>query len=240
MKNYVLVHGAWGAAWEFNKVAKSLTKEGNNVVALDLPGHGENKAEIADITMSSYVQTVVDAVNNLDGKVVLVGHSLAGAIISQVAELIPEKIDRLIYVAAMLLENDSSPLAVMQNDPYGQLLPNAIFSEDGSYATINQETVRNVLLNDVKDEAYLNSIVPKFLFKQATQPFMAKAQLSEENFGSVAKYYIKASIDKVISPSAQDKMLTNWQVDEIFTLKSGHFPLTSIPEELVKTIKNIG
>lgn len=240
MKHYVLVHGAWGAAWEFNNVVKLLTKKGNNVVALDLPGHGENKAEIADVTMNSYVQTVVNAINNLDEKVVLVGHSLAGAIISQVAELIPEKIDRLIFVAAMLLENGNSPLAVMQNDPEGELLPNTVFSEDGSYATITQETVRNVLLNDVKDEVYLDSIVPKFLFKQATQPFMTEAQLSEKNFGNVAKYYIKASIDKVISPSAQDKMLTNWPVDKIFTLKSGHFPLTSIPEELVKTIKSIG
>lgn len=51
---------------------------------------------------------------------------------------------------------------------------------------------------------------------------MAEAQLSEKYFGSVAKYYIKASIDKVI------------------TLKSGHFPLTSVPEELVKIITNIG
>lgn len=240
MRNYILVHGAWGAAWEFNNVAKSLIREGNNVIALDLPGHGENKAEISDVTMNSYVQTVVNAVNNLDEKVVLVGHSLAGAVISQVAEIIPKKIEKLIYVAAMLLKNGDSPLSVMQNDPDGELLPKAIFSEDGSYVTLSQKTVRNILLNDVDDEAYLDSIVPKFLFKQATEPFMAKAQLSDENFGSVAKYYIKALIDKVISPSAQDKMLTNWPVDKIFTLKSGHFPLTSIPEELVKTIKSIG
>jgi len=240
MKNYVLVHGAWGAAWEFNKVAKLLTDAGNNVIALDLPGHGENKAEIADVTMSAYVQTVVNTINSIDEKVILVGHSLAGAIISQVAELIPEKIDRLIYVAAMLLENGKSPLAVMQNDSDGQLLPNTIFSEDGSYATITQDTVCNILLNDIKDEAYLNNIVPNFLFKQATQPFMAEAKLSEAKFGSVAKYYIKASIDKVISPSAQDEMINNWPVNKVFTLNAGHFPLTSIPEELVETIRGIG
>ncbi|MBV1910295.1 MAG: alpha/beta fold hydrolase [Kangiellaceae bacterium] len=240
MKHYILVHGAWGAAWEFNKVAQLLKDEGNIVIALDLPGHGENKADISDVTMDSYVQTVVDAISSIDDKVVLIGHSLAGAIISQVAELVPEKIDRLIYVAAMLLKNGDSPLEVMQHDPHGELLPNTIFSEDGSYATLTQETVRNILLNDVKNEAYLERIIPKFLFKQATEPFMAKAQLSDEKFGGVIKYYIKASIDKVISPSAQDKMLTNWQVTKVFTLESGHFPLTSIPEELVETIIKIG
>lgn len=237
MKNYLLIHGAWGAAWEFNKVTELLSNDGHNVVALDLPGHGENKANIADVNMNAYVQTVVKAINDLGEDVILVGHSLAGAVISQVAQIIPEKIESLIYVAAMLLKDGESPLSVMQNDAGGELLPNTLFSEDGSYATISEETVRNVLLNDVDDEAYLNSIVPRFLFKQATEPFMAKAQLTEEKYGSVEKHYIKASIDKVITPAAQEKMLNNWQVNNVFTLESGHFPLTSIPEKLVEIIK---
>ena len=69
---------------------------------------------------------------------------------------------------------------------------------------------------------------------------MAVAQLSQEKFGSVAKYYIKASIDKVISPAAQDKMLANWQVKKVVSLASGHFPLTSIPESLVAEISGFG
>lgn len=240
MKNYLLIHGAWGAAWEFNKVAELLSSEGHNVIALDLPGHGENKAPIAYVTMKAYVQTVVNAIYDLDEKVILVGHSLAGAVISQVAEIMPEKIEKLIYVAAMLLKNGESPLTVMQNDPDGELLPNTIFSEDGSYATVSEHTVRNILLNDVDDDVYLDHIVPNFLFKQATEPFIAEAQLSEGCFGRIPKHYIKASIDKVISPSAQDKMLTNWKVENVFNLESGHFPLTSIPEKLVETIKNVG
>ncbi|WP_428356806.1 alpha/beta fold hydrolase [Methyloprofundus sp.] len=240
MKNYLLIHGAWGAAWEFNKVAELLSNDGHNVIALDLPGHGENNAEIPDVTMQSYVNTIVEAIEKLNDKVVLVGHSLAVAIISQVAEVIPEKIDRLVYVAAMLLKDGDSALEVMQNDPGGELLPNTIFSADGTYATITEETVRTVLLNDVKDADYLDKIVPKFLFKQATEPFMAIANLSEEKFGSVDKYYIKASMDKVISPEAQDKMLTNWKIQNVVTLESGHFPLTSIPEQLVAEIRRIG
>ncbi len=240
MKNYLLIHGAWGAAWEFNNVAELLSSEGHNVIALDLPGHGENKASIADVTMKAYVETVVNAINDLGENVILVGHSLAGAVISQVAEIIPEKIEKLVFVAAMLLKNGDSPLTIMQNDPDGELLPNTIFSEDGSYATVSEETVRNILLNDVEDEAYLDCIVPKFLFKQATEPFMGQAQLSNERFGSVTKYYIKASIDKVLSPSTQEKMLTNWKIDHVFNLESGHFPLTSMPEKLVETIINIG
>lgn len=239
MKSYLLIHGAWGAAWEFKKVGELLVKDGHNVIAVDLPGHGENKAHIEDVTMNAYVQTVVNVINDLGENVILVGHSLAGAVISQVAELIPEKIENLIYVAAMLLKNGESPLSVMQADSEGLLLPNTLFSDDGSYATISEETVRNILLNDVADETYLNRIVPKFLFKQATEPFMVNAQVTEAKFGSVKKHYIKASIDKVISPAAQEKMLRNWQIESVFTLESGHFPLTSIPEKLVEVIKKV-
>lgn len=237
MKHYLLIHGAWGAAWEFNKVAKLLETDGNKVTAINLPGHGDNIADISTVTMAAYVQSVIDTIDELNQNVILVGHSLAGAVISQVAQKVPDKIERLIYVAAMLLANGETPLSVMQNDTEGQLLPNTIFSEDGSYATLTEETVRKVLLNDVKDKSYLNKIVPKFLFKQATEPFMTKAQLTEDKFGSVKKYYIKASIDKVISPAAQDKMLNNWQVEEVFSLESGHFPLTSMPEKLVEVMK---
>lgn len=236
MNNYVLVHGAWGGAWEFNALAKLLSANGSKVTALDLPGHGSNERPIADVNMQAWVQTVVDHIELSGEKTVLVGHSLAGAVISQVAELIPEKIERLVFVAAMLLKNGDSPLSVMQADPEGELLPNTIFSEDQSYATITEQTVRDVLLNDVKDEKVLLDAMPHFAMKQATQPFMAQAQLTEANFGSVTKTYVRASIDKAISPAAQDKMLSNWAVDKLVTLPSGHFPLTSMVDKLAEAI----
>ncbi len=240
MKNYLLVHGAWGNAAEFDEVVKLLSTDGSLVTAIDLPGHGENKSPIAEVTMDAYVQSVINTITELDKKVTLVGHSLAGAIISQVAEIIPESIDRLVYVAAMLPKSGDTPLGLMQSDKKGELLPKIIFSADQTYATLKEEDIRGILLHDVKDEAHLTKSIPLFFMKQATQPFMATAQLSEEKFGSVPKYYIRATIDKVLSPSLQDEMISNWKVEQVFTLKSGHFPLTSIPEQLVDTINLSG
>ncbi len=237
MKNYILVHGAWGGAWEFADVVNLLSADGSKVTALDLPGHGENKRALADVSMAAYVSTVVDAVNEQEGKVILVGHSLAGAVIAQVAEDISEKIDRLIFVAAILPASGETPLGLMQSDDRGQLLPNVIFSADQSYGTVTEETVRTVLLNDIKDEAHLDRLVPHFLFKQSTEPFMAAAKLTDDNFGSVRKFYIRAGVDKVLTPALQDRMLESWKVDKVFTLESGHFPLNSIPVDLVKVIR---
>ena len=237
MKNYILVHGAWGGAWEFSELSKLLAEDGSKVTALDLPGHGENKQDIANVTMSAYVKTVVDAIKSQDKKVILVGHSLGGAVVSQVAEEIPNLIDRLIFVAAILPANGQSPLGLMQSDEHGQLLPNVIFSEDQTYATITEDTVRNVLLNDFADTSELEQIIPNFLFEQATEPFMAEARLSEGKFGSVRKFYVRAGVDKVLSPKLQDRMLESWNMEQVFSLESGHFPLNTMPRALAEVIQ---
>jgi len=239
MKNYLLVHGAWGNAKEFDEVVTLLSANGNKVTAIDLPGHGESNESIADVTMDAYVQRVIETINDIDEKVILIGHSLGGAIISQVAEAIPENIDRLIYVAGMLPKTGDTPLELMQGDEGGELFAKIIFSDDQSYTTLTSDLVRNILLHDVTDKVRLERLIPEFLMEQSTQPFMASAQLSEEKFGSVEKYYIRASLDKVLSPSLQEKMLSNWDVEKVYTLESGHFPLTSMADRLVEVINKV-
>lgn len=65
---------------------------------------------------------------------------------------------------------------------------------------------------------------------------MAKVVVSDENFGSVPKTYIRTSIDKVTSPALQDAMIANWKVETVHDLRSGHFPAFSVPEKLAELI----
>jgi hypothetical protein len=102
--------------------------------------------------------------------------------------------------------------------------------------TVKPEDVKEVLLHDVRETERLEAFVPHFAMKQATEPFMFSAQITKEAFGSVPKSYIRASLDKVLSLSLQDRMLTGWDVERVFTLESGHFPLMSIPERLIEVI----
>ena len=232
MTHYILVHGAWEGSWSWNLTQPALEKAGHKVTSVDLVGSLDNKAEINEVTLENYVETVVDAIKDLDHKVVLVGHSLAGAVISHVAEQIPEKIERLVYVTAFLLENDDSIIEAMKRDPGGQFLPELKFSDDGSYATAEEETWRNIAFHDVSEERILGALPLLLGTKQATDPFIAKAVVSEANLGSVPKTYIRTSIDKMISPGLQDEMIAKWHVDSVHTLEAGHFPTLSLPEEL--------
>ncbi len=236
MSKLLLVHGAWGGAWEFQDTVEGLRKRGHQATAIDLPGHGRFDAPIADVTMDAYVQTVIDAAEAIDGQIVLVGHSLGGAVISQVAERISRKIERLVYVAAMLPKNGDTPLGLMQGDEAGELLPKLEFSEDKTYVTLGPDAVKETLLHDVRDPERLAALLPHFGMKQATDPFMVAADLTNGAFGSVPKTYVRASIDRVLSPALQGQMMGNWKVDEVYTLESGHFPLISTPERLIDVL----
>jgi pimeloyl-ACP methyl ester carboxylesterase len=236
MSNLLLVHGAWGGAWEFEEIVDSLNTRGLRAEAIDLPGHGRRPLPIAEVTMDAYVDGVIDKVRGADGQTVLIGHSLAGAVVSQVAERIPEKIERLVYVCAVLPKNGDTVLGLMQSDEAGELLPRIVFSDDQSYATLEADDVRNLLLHDVREPERVEILAPEFDIKQATEPFMVPVELTNEAFGSVPKSYIRCSLDKVLSPSLQDRMLTAWNVERTLTLESGHFPLMSVPDRLVDAI----
>jgi len=236
MTHYILVHGAWEGSWSWDYVTPILEKQGHTVTALNLHGGSDDGKNITNLTMDSYVETVVDAINQLDHKVVLVGHSMAGAVISLVAEQIPEKLEKLVYVAAFLLGDGDSVLEAMQRDPGGEFLPELIFSEDQSSAQAVEQTWRSKAFHDVKEERVLEALPILLGVGQATEPFMAKMVITNERFGSVPKDYIRTSIDKMVSPILQSEMLENWNTDQISTLKSGHFPTLSVPEELAELI----
>src|SRR5215469_9124435 len=54
MSTYVFVHGAWHGSWCWDKVVPLLEQAGHQVEALDLPGNGQDKTPIREITLATY------------------------------------------------------------------------------------------------------------------------------------------------------------------------------------------
>lgn len=99
----VLVPGFWldGASW--SEVTPPLAAAGHRVHPLTLPGLESVDAPRAGIGLRDHIDAVVSAVDAIEGKVVLVGHSGGGAIIHGVVDARPDRIARAVYV-------DSGPL----------------------------------------------------------------------------------------------------------------------------------
>lgn len=107
----VIVHGAWGGAWAFRKVEALLREKGFNVYRPQLTGLGE-RVHLArpDIGLSTHIEDVVNVILFEDlHDIILVGHSYGGMVITGVADRVPDRIKRLVYLDAFV-PNDGESL----------------------------------------------------------------------------------------------------------------------------------
>jgi pimeloyl-ACP methyl ester carboxylesterase len=144
MSRFVLVHGAWHAAWCWDKVVPLLEAKGHSVDAIDLPGHGRDVTPIAEVTLEHYAERVCCALLAEPEPAVLVGHSMAGVMITEAAERCPAAIQTLVYLAAYL-PHDGETLLNLADKPEGattRIRPNLVFSDDHRSVTLRPEALR--------------------------------------------------------------------------------------------------
>lgn len=92
----VLLHGLLDCAEGWTALCRSTSRP---CVAIDLPGSGRSDLP-AHPSFSSYADDVVAAIRELtSGEVILVGHSLGGAVATAVAERLRDRISALILLA---------------------------------------------------------------------------------------------------------------------------------------------
>lgn len=110
MANIVLVGGAWLGAWAWRAVTPELRKAGHEVYPVTLTGFGDRAHLGTPATdLSDHVQDVIAAIEAEElTDVVLVGHSYAGAVVTVVADRIPDRLAKVIYVAGVTPEHGKS------------------------------------------------------------------------------------------------------------------------------------
>ena len=133
MSTYILIHGSWHGAWCWYKVVPLLEKAGHKALAIDLPGHGRDWTPAPDISLQSYVDCVCKVIDSQPEPVVLVGHSRGGIVLSQVAEVRPEKIEMLVYLSAFLIPNGEPMLPTALSDIESLVGPNLVVNEEKGY-----------------------------------------------------------------------------------------------------------
>jgi pimeloyl-ACP methyl ester carboxylesterase len=234
-KTFVLVHGAWSGQYAWSEVTPLLEQAGHRVVAFDLPGHGDDATPLEQLTLDRYVVDTISRVETEPGRVVLVGHSMAGMIISQVAERIPDRIEQLVYVCAYLPQDGQS--AFDFPDPDSLLPPNLVIAADQRTATIKPEAIVPIFAADCS-EAIQRLVVDRHR-PEPLAPFQAKVVLTDARFGRVPKCYIETLNDVGISTNLQRQMLlTNGSVAHVTALDCGHSPFFARPQELADILIN--
>jgi len=237
-KTFVLVHGSWQASFAWDDVKQQLEKQGHQVIALELQGHGTDNSPIAEATLANYVSRVKTVINAVNGKVILVGHSFGGAIITQTATEIPNKIEKLVYIAGFVPPSGKSVFELSSQDKGSSITPEVLlFSADGTTATFKNPdvTIPKIFCQDGTQKQ--NDLLVKNLKPEPLAAHGTPLQYDKTVFESLEKYYIYTTEDCAISYAFQQKMVQEAGITNTFSIQSGHSPFVSQPKE-VYTILN--
>jgi pimeloyl-ACP methyl ester carboxylesterase len=221
MATFVLVPGAWLGGWCWRDVAAALASRGHTAIGATLSGLGE-RAHLAsgDIGLETHVADVVGLMHWQDlGEVHLVGHSYGGTVITAVAEQVPERLRRLVYLDASVPKDGQS-----NNDVIGA----AMTAELCAWAEAKGEGWR------VPPAAYvverlplpLRSWVEPRLTPHPWRPFAEPVRL-----GSAAAHVPRSFLQTSLQSPLYQRLMAEaraaqWQCRE---LAGGHYPMFTEP-----------
>ena len=235
---FVLVHGAWHGNWTFYKLQYELEKAGHTVININLPGHGLDTTPPGSVTLADYSNAVVAVLDTLSEPAVLVAHSMGGIAISMAAEARPNKIDKLVYLAAFMPKNGESMIDLALQDSLSMIGPSLIFDFPNNVVDLKRENISAIFYDSSTAEYVLLSEM--LLTPNPLQPLITPLTLTEENYGSVRRFYIRTAYDQAITPAFQEKMYTEQPCEDIYKLNTEHSPFFSAPNQLKNILDKIG
>jgi pimeloyl-ACP methyl ester carboxylesterase len=234
---FVLVAGSWHGAWCWRKVVPLLEARGHQVRLPELPGTGADRSDPAEVTLEGWARFVAGVVASESAAVVLVGHSRGGAVISRTAELIPDRIQRLVYLAGYLLPAGGTVAEAARADLESLVPSNMIPASRGVTCALRADVIREALFGECDDADFEYALA--HLTPEPLKPLVTPLAVTAERFGRVSRAYIECSGDRTITLAAQRKMQAALPCDPVFTLDTDHSPFLSRPEQLAGLLDSL-
>ena len=219
---FVIIHGAWGGSWAFKEIDSLMTANGNLVYRPSLTGQGERMhLASTNVDLTTHINDVVNVIlfENLKD-IVLVGHSYGGMVITGVADRVPERIKKLIYLDAFLPNDGES---VFTANP------------QGSSRTKSMEKDGMIVPSWVKADQPPPRDVP-----QSVKTFNQPIELKNPKAREITGVYIltvdegKKPQEDTFSIFAERAKQRKWKYIEMI---ADHNPQWSKPEELARILE---
>jgi pimeloyl-ACP methyl ester carboxylesterase len=241
MARFLLVHGAMGGAWVWERVIPGLEAAGHTAEAIDLPGQGADETPLAQITLYRYADAVCDALAG-GGPAVLAGHSMGGMVITQAAARRPDLVARLVYVSAFCPQPGQSLIEITQQpEAAGDAVQaNIVVEGDPPVATMSPEGAVEAVYH-----CATAGQIEWAMQRRASQPvipFTQPFELPEENaeaFLALPRAYISCLQDRAIRPPIQKVMYSAAGCDPVIEIDTDHSPWLTATEELVDALLTI-
>lgn len=232
-QTFLLIHGSQHGAWCWHKLVPLLEQAGHQVHAIDLPSHGDDKAYVEEVTLDTYVQAVDDYVNaHKLNKLIIVGHSMAGAILMLVVSKLEKRIKRLIFLAAVVPNEGESVLDTLTSDRQKAIKRMVSESNNQSFKSV-YAVARESFFSDLTESEARKYY--KFLTPQSFKAFSQKASFSSFYKTNIANHYILCKKDRVLSPVLREQFASRIN-GKCSKIAAGHDVMLSQPKKLAKLL----
>ena len=216
----VLVHGAFADASSWSKVIPLLEKDGYYVTAVQIP-----LTSLSDDV--AVAKRVIDAQK---GAVAVVGHSYAGAVITDAAAG-NANVKSLVYVNAFAPDAGEALAEPGSKFPTPPLNA-ALVPDAAGFLYIDRAKVHDVFCKDVPDpDARIIAATQKPLNKSVFE-----AKVGNVAWKTIPSWYIVGKEDRAINPDLE-RFYAKRMNAKTTELKSSHVPFLSHPKEVVQVIE---
>ncbi|MGU3377115.1 alpha/beta hydrolase [Chryseobacterium sp. M5A1_1a] len=214
----ILVHGAWGDGSHWQYVIPSLVKAGYKVRSVQNPL----------TSLQDDINKTTDLINAQDGKVLLVGHSYGGAVISGAGN--HDKVAGLVYIAAFAPDAGDSLGALLgrRESPGGA----SIYPDDKGFLWIKYDEFHSAFSQDLDEEKSL-------VMALSQKPIHGQCfgdEAGDPAWKTKPSWYQISSNDRMIPAETEKEMAERMQPKKIITLDAGHASLASHPKEVTDLI----
>jgi pimeloyl-ACP methyl ester carboxylesterase len=202
--------------------------EGGNhrVIAIDLPGHGDDRTPWYRVTLERYAGAICRAASALGERVLAVGHSMGGFAVSRAAASSPELFSALVYLSAFVPAPGESLLHLARRDRDSLVRRSSTLRP--THLQIRPACARGVFYADCSeaDVAWATSRLRPEPLIPLVQRYPACPKLE------IPRAFIECAFDKAISLPRQRAMYRRFPFDRVFSLDTGHSPFLSAPDRL--------
>jgi pimeloyl-ACP methyl ester carboxylesterase len=227
---FVLVHGGGHGGWCWQRVARALRAEGHEVHTPTLTGFGD-RAHLEAADFEVFVQDVAALLELEDlHDVVLVGHSMGGTVIPRVAERVPERIARVVWLTAAVTADGESLLQAVPQTP--AVAAAVTIAEDGSLTT-DHDVLIGALLQDGTDDdrAWVRARHRDYPKHALVEPGRLSAFLAL----GLPTAYVVALDDQVIPPEVQRRFAARLGVEPV-EVPGSHDCIVSRPDAVAAAL----
>jgi pimeloyl-ACP methyl ester carboxylesterase len=234
----ILLHGSWHGAWCWHKIAPRLRAQAHRVHVPDLPAHGRDwRIARGRITLKAMATSVCEIVDALDEPALIVAHSRGGIVASTVAQMRPDRVQGVVYLAAYMLR-DGERVADLFREDRDSLVPrNLTISRASLTDMLRPACYREVLYADCADADI--ELAHSLLTPEPSLPALTRVRLSGDRYGRVRRHYIELTEDRAVSPALQRRMIAATPCDSVTAIRASHSAYFSRPDELSGAIAAI-